>query len=239
MSDGNGNRESGRPERAAGTFFGRRRGKTLRPVQAELVETLLPRLAIDIAGKPPSRLQDLFANRPERIDLEIGFGGGEHLIHRANLHPEYGFIGCEPFVNGMAKALAAIEVEKLTNIRLYDQDAARLLDWLPEMSIDRVDLLYPDPWPKKRHWKRRFVSQENLARIHRILKPGGEFRFASDIENYVNWTLEHAARHGGFDWTARSAADWQETWPEWITTRYEQKAIREGRRPAYLTFRKR
>ena len=170
------------------------------------------------------------------IRLEIGFGGGEHLAHRAVENPETGFIGVEPFVNSMAKLLATVRERELMNIRLYDDDATQLLDWLPEGSIDHIDLLYPDPWPKKKHWKRRFVSDVNLARFHRVLKPGGKFCFASDIDTYVNWTLQHCARHGGFDWTATSADDWRTPYANWPGTRYENKAKREGRSSAYLTF---
>ena len=170
--------------------------------------------------------------------LEIGFGGGEHLVHRASLHPELGFVGCEPFVNGMAKAVSAIAEGKLTNIRLFGEDATALLDWLPDAALSRIDLLYPDPWPKKRHWKRRFVNAGNVKRFHRVLRPGGEFRFASDIENYVNWTLRHVLDHGGFEWTALHPDDWHQPWDEWISTRYEQKAVREGRTPAYFIFRR-
>ena len=235
-------RPNDHPVRASEAFYGRRKGKSLKKRQAELYDSLLPTLAINIEKTPPEHLADLFKHAPKTIVLEIGFGGGEHLIHRAKLNPEYGFIGCEPFINGMAKVLASIEREGLSNIRLYNDDATRLLDWLPENQIDLVDLLYPDPWPKKRHWKRRFVSQKNLARIHRVIKPNGEFRFASDIDSYVNWTLAHVHRFnqghvgGGFIWTAHNASDWREPWDEWLSTRYEQKAIREGRTPAYLIF---
>jgi tRNA (guanine-N7-)-methyltransferase len=176
--------DDGRPR--AGHFFGRRKGKTLRAAQAGLMEDLLPRLLVDIEEKTPADLASLFAHRPERLRLEIGFGGGEHLLHEAGREPQTGFIGVEPFVNGMAKAVSAIDRDGVGNVRLFDHDAAILLDWLPGSAFDRVDLLYPDPWPKIRHWKRRFVSDENLDRIARVLKPGGEFRFASDIDTYVD-----------------------------------------------------
>ena len=150
--------------------------------------------------------------------------------------PDTGFIGVEPFVNSMAKLLGNLESEGLDNVRLYDDDATRVLDWLPEACIDRIDLLYPDPWPKKKHWKRRFVSRVNLDRFARVLKPGGRFCFASDIDTYVNWTLTHIADHPDFEWSARKAADWREPWQGWPGTRYEAKAIREGRTPCYLEF---
>jgi tRNA (guanine-N7-)-methyltransferase len=170
--------------------------------------------------------------------LEIGFGGGEHLIHRAAEQPATGFIGVEPFVNSMAKLLAKVQEIGLQNIRVHDDDATEVLDWLPSGSIDQIDLLYPDPWPKRKHWKRRFVSDVNLARFHRVLKPGGLFCFASDIDTYVNWTLQHVERHGGFEWLARNASDWLTPYDGWPSTRYEAKARREGRSSAYLTFRK-
>ena len=201
-------------------------------------------MLLDLETPPPDRLSDIFPHSPETIVLEIGFGGGEHLFHRAMLHPEIGFIGCEPFVNGMAKAARSVEEKKLTNIRFYDEDATDLLNWLPAESLSRIDLLYPDPWPKKRHWKRRFLNADNVSRFYRLLKTGGEFRFASDIESYVNWGLRHVldfkpGEGGGFNWTAQMPADWNDPWDEWISTRYEQKAIREGRKPAYFIFAKR
>lgn len=227
----------GHPVRSTEAFYGRRKGKAFKPHQAKLYAALLPKLAIDLEQAPPENLAELFVHNPTSIVLEIGFGGAEHLIHRAKLHPEIGFIGCEPFINGMAKALASIEREGLSNIRLYNDDATQLLDWLPDSQIDRIDLLYPDPWPKKRHWKRRFVSQKNLSRIHKVIKSAGEFRFASDIDTYVNWTLQHTHAHGGFEWTAKKASDWHEPWEEWYSTRYEQKAIREDRPPTYMIFK--
>jgi tRNA (guanine-N7-)-methyltransferase len=225
-----------RRSRATEAFFGRRKGKPLRNQQVDTIENLLPVLKIDLESAPPQNLAALFPADVRAIRLEIGFGGGEHLAHRAVENPETGFIGVEPFVNSMAKLLAAVRERELMNIRLYDDDATQLLDWLPEGSIDHIDLLYPDPWPKKKHWKRRFVSDVNLARFHRVLKPGGKFCFASDIDTYVNWTLQHCARHGGFEWTATSADDWRTPYANWPGTRYENKAKREGRSSAYLTF---
>ena len=226
-----------RRRRSTEAFFGRRRGKSLRTGQAALLDRLLPALCVDLGRPPPAEgLAALFPAKVGEVRLEIGFGGGEHLRHRAGENPEVGFIGVEPFVNSMAKLLAALDEAPLENVRLYDDDAVRLLDWLPAASLAGIDLLYPDPWPKKKHWKRRFVSRANLDRFARVLGSGGTFRFASDIDGYVNWTLEHVARHPDFAWTARTAADWREPFPGWPGTRYEAKAIREGRRPAYLTF---
>jgi len=228
--------EEKRRSRATEAFFGRRRGKTLKPRQAEQLGRLLPAWKIDLAKPAPARLSELFDHAPERIILEIGFGGGEHLLHRALESPQTGFIGVEPFVNSMAKFVAAAGDAGVTNVRLYDDDATQLLDWLPAGSLDGIDLLYPDPWPKMRHWKRRFVNKANLDRFARVLKPGARFRFASDIDTYVNWTLRHIHAHPEFDWPARNASDWRTPYEGWPGTRYEAKALREGRTPAYLTF---
>jgi tRNA (guanine-N7-)-methyltransferase len=219
-------------------FFGRRKGHALRSHQAALFETLLPRLAIDVTAPPPRDLRTLFPQPLEDVRLEIGFGGAEHLIAAASADPGIGYIGCEPFVNGMAKALASIEARKLANIRLHHGDALPVLDWLPEGSVGRVDMMYPDPWPKRRHWKRRFVQDESVARIARTLRPGGEFRFATDWPDYAAWTLERLMRAPDFTWTAERADDWRLPWPGFAGTRYEAKAKREGRTPCYLTFRR-
>jgi tRNA (guanine-N7-)-methyltransferase len=220
------------------SFFGRRKGKRLRPGQATLIETRLPELLLDIGAPPPKRLEALFAEPVQAVFLEIGFGGAEHLIHEALSRPGTGFIGIEPFLNGLAKAVSAIDRHGLRNVRLYDQDAGPLLDWMPVESLARIDLLYPDPWPKRRHWKRRFVNRQNLDRIARVLRPSGLFRFVSDIPSYVDWTLIEVIRHGGLAWTAERADDWRRPSPGWPGTRYERKALSEGRRPAYLVFRK-
>jgi tRNA (guanine-N7-)-methyltransferase len=202
------------------------------------MSTLLPKLALDVAGARPRDITALFPHRPRRVVLEIGFGGGEHLIVQATRDPDAGFIGVEPFLNGMAKAVTAIAERDMHNVRLFSGDAALLLDWLPDASLDEIDLLYPDPWPKKRHWKRRFVSPQNLKRIARVLKPDGVFRFASDIPSYVEWTLMHTARDPHLAWTAEHATDWTTPYPQWPGTRYEAKALREGRMPTYLEFRR-
>jgi len=225
-----------RRSRSTEAFFGRRHGKALRPGQAAVVEALLPELQIDLAMPPPVPLAGLFKASVTEVRLEIGFGGGEHLHHRAGRMPQAGFIGVEPFVNGMAKLLARLAAEPRPNIRVYGDDATRLLDWLPDASVAGIDLLYPDPWPKKRHWKRRFVSAANLDRFARVLRPGGAFRFASDIDGYVNWTLLACRDHPAFAWQAESADDWRRPYPGWPGTRYEAKALREGRIPAYLSF---
>ena len=224
------------PKRA---FFGRRKGHALRPRQTALFDTLLPRLALDTDVQAPADLRTLFPAEVEEVRLEIGFGGGEHLLAQAAAHPRIGFIGSDAFVNAVAKALAGVEERQLANVRLHFGDAAHLIDWLPPGGLARLDLLYPDPWPKKRHWKRRFVQDASLSRIARLLRPGGEFRFATDIADYAAWTLERVQRSSDFVWTAEKADDWRKPWPGFGGTRYEAKAMREGRTPAYFIFRKR
>lgn len=203
------------------------------------METLLPGLRLDLAQPAPADLRTLFAAPVEDVRLEIGFGGAEHLLHESARFPHTGFIGVEPFINGMAKMASALSKQPHGTLRLFDEDAALLLDWLPDASLSGIDLFYPDPWHKKRHWKRRFVSPANLQRMARVLKPGSLFRFASDIPDYVNWTLLHVEANGGFSFEARSADDWRKPYEAWPGTRYEAKAFREGRTPAYLTFRRR
>lgn len=219
-------------------FFGRRKGHRLKPQQAALFETLLPRLALDLDTRP-SALASVFDAAVREVRLEIGFGGGEHLIAEAERNPQSGFIGIEPFENGMAKALAAIAARGLANIRLHFGDAIHVLDWLPAGSIARLDLLYADPWPKRRHWKRRFVQDATVAAMARVLTPGGTFRFATDWPHYAAWTLQHLMRSSEFEWTAQRADDWRQPWPGFTTTRYEAKAKRAGRMPCYLVFRRR
>lgn len=226
-----------RPQRSREAFFGRHKGKTLSPLQARLFDDLLPRLRLDPAASAPADLASLFPVAVSAVRLEIGFGGGEHLRHESARHPGTGFIGIEPFVNGMAKMLVALSGEPRPNLRLYDDDAVRILDWLPEASLDGIDLFYPDPWPKKKHWKRRFVSQRNLDRFARVLRSGAPFRFASDIDTYVEWTVHHCARHPSFA-IARPEGEWATPYEGWPGTRYEAKAHREGRSGRYLIFRR-
>jgi tRNA (guanine-N7-)-methyltransferase len=221
-----------------GSFFGRRKGHRLRPHQADLIEHLLPRLALDISGKSPGDLAELFDRPVDDIRLEIGFGGGEHLIAEARALPDAGFIGCEPYVNGMAKILTQIEAHNVSNIRLFAGDAAELLAWTPPRSLSRIDLIHPDPWPKRRHWKRRFVQDATVAALARALKRDGEFRFVSDIDDYCAWTLAHLARAPDFVWTAECASDWRQPWSDHTMTRYGAKAEREGRKAVYLRFRR-
>jgi tRNA (guanine-N7-)-methyltransferase len=223
---------------AQGSFFGRRKGHRLRSHQADLIEHLLPHLALDITNGAPGDLTGLFEDGVTDVRLEIGFGGGEHLVAEARAFPQTGFIGCEPYVNGMAKILTRIEAHNIGNVRLFAGDAAELLAWAPARSMRRIDLIHPDPWPKRRHWKRRFVQDQTVAAMARILKPGGEFRFVSDIDDYCAWTLSHLLRAPDFFWTAERASDWQSPWPDYTMTRYGAKAEREGRKATYLRFRR-
>ena len=219
-------------------FFGRRKGHSLKPRQAALFDTLLPRLALDLSKTAPADPRTLFAVPVDALRLEIGFGGAEHLIAQAQANPRIGFIATDAFVNAVAKALVAIDERTLTNIRLHFGDASELLDWLPNASISQLDLLYPDPWPKRRHWKRRFIQDDNLRRLARILKTEGELRFATDIADYAAYALARVFRSADFVWTAECAADWREPWPDYVTTRYEAKAKREGRISNYFIFRR-
>ena len=225
-------------EQSQRAFYGRRKGHPLRPRQAALFDTLLPRLALDPTQPAPPDLRALFASTVEEVRLEIGFGGAEHLIAQAKAHPRIGFIGADAFVNAIGKALAAVDENKLANIRLHFGDASALIDWLPQGALARIDLLYPDPWPKRRHWKRRFIQDDSLQRLARILQPGGELRFATDIADYAAWTLARILRSPDFAWTAERADDWRKPWADFAGTRYEAKAKREGRVPGYFVFRK-
>ena len=227
-----------RARRRSEWFFGRRKAKALSPTQQNRFELLMPLIGINTSTKAPANISDLFKHTPDQVILEIGFGGGEHLVHQASTFARNAYLGVEPFVNSMAKALQKIDSTSLTNVRLYEKDASELLDWLPNASLDRIDLLYPDPWPKQKHWKRRFVSPQNLDRFARVIRPGGHFHFASDIESYVNWTLQKFHHHEHFHWLADSSDGWEQPFSNWIRTRYEAKALREGRTPCYLSFRR-
>jgi tRNA (guanine-N7-)-methyltransferase len=226
------------PPTQSRAFFGRRKGHKLRPNHARLIDALLPRLAIDLSRPAPADLATLFPVPVREVALEIGFGGGESMIAQAGENPGVGFLGVEPFVNGMAKALAAIEAGELKNIRLHFDDAVNLIAWLPPASLARIDLIHPDPWPKRRHWKRRFVQDEMVGRLARVLRRGGEFRFVTDIADYAAWTLMRLLRSPEFAWTAQCADDWRKPWPGFTRTRYHAKAAREERASCFLIFRK-
>jgi tRNA (guanine-N7-)-methyltransferase len=216
-------------------LHGRRRGKKLRAHQTLLLSTALPRLSFD-ASQPISDPACLFPDRPSALWLEIGFGGGEHLAAEALAHPNTGYIGCEAFLNGIAKVLALVEASSLRNVRLYNGDARSVIEALPSGILDGVYLLYPDPWPKRRHHRRRFLSTEMLARLARVMHPGAELRFATDLDDNAGWTLAQVLRSPDFSWAAAEPKDWQRPWAGWTGTRYEAKAVCAARRPVYLTF---
>lgn len=216
--------------------FGRKRGRRPSPRQRRLMAEVLPGVRIDLAALPAAGLRSLFPVPVGDVWLEVGFGGGEHLIHQARRNPDVGLIGCEPFEDGVIKALAALEDGSLANVRIHPDDVRPLLRALPDGSISRVFVLFPDPWPKARHAKRRLVSKPFLDMVARVLISGGELRIATDIEAYARTVLEAAIPHPAFRWTATSEEDWRSPWSDWPGTRYEAKAIREGRRPMFLTF---
>ena len=230
------------PRRGWRTFHGRRHGKTLRPNHRAFLAEDLPHLAVPHVGweenpeRQPLDLAALF-ERACPVWLEVGFGGGEHMVHQAQLHPEVGIIGAEPFVNGVAMAIGQIKAAGVENIRIHAGDVRDLMDVLPEASIARAFLLYPDPWPKTKHHGRRFVTPEHLEPLARALAPGAEFRIATDIPDYVRQTLREVPR-AGFTQTGGHGADIHTPWPDWPGTRYERKALREGRQPYYMTYRR-
>lgn len=220
------------------TLYGRRIDKPLRARHAQLMAQLLPTVAAPDPENGPLDPASLFPGATE-IWFEIGFGGGEHLAWQAAQHPQVGLIGAEPFVNGVAKLLTKIDDESLENIRVHFGDARPLLEALPDGSLSKLFVLHPDPWPKKRHHKRRMISPWFLDEATRVLRSGGELRVASDIPDYIRWTLMHAQQAPKFEWTAQCASDWKIRPADWPETRYAAKAAREGREPAFLIFRRR
>jgi tRNA (guanine-N7-)-methyltransferase len=241
MSDGSDSETShpsGAPWR---NFYGRFKGKGLRKTQETWLEEDLASLSPGSVGweenpdRVPLDLQALFGGKD--LWLEIGFGGGEHLVHQAAQNPDVGIIGCEPYINGVAMLLGKIRDAGADNIRVHPGDARDLFDVLPKESVSKAFLLYPDPWPKKRHHRRRFVTQEHLLPLHGVMKPGAILRVATDIPDYVRQTLQEVPK-AGFEWLAEGPEDWRKPWGDWISTRYEQKAFREGRGAHYLTFRR-
>ena len=218
--------------------YGRRKGKRLTARKEQLVAELLPTLSLDLATAPPSDITALFQSPVREVWLEIGFGSGEHLVGQARANSDIGIIGCEPFLNGVASLLGAIDDHNIETVRIHDGDAREVIDWLPDASVARVFILFPDPWPKKRQAKRRLVSPQLVTSLARILRPGGELRFASDDMNYVAEALFAIGNDGAFAWTAQRACDWRMRSEDWPETRYERKALSEGKKPAYLRFRR-
>lgn len=219
--------------------YGRRKGHGLSDRKRALVDKLLPRLRLDTNLEAPVPLSSLFSDSTRAVALEIGFGAGEHLAWQAANHGDWGFIGCEVYINGTAALLARIEEAGLDNVRIYDEDARDLLAWLPAGSLDRVFVLFPDPWPKKRHHKRRLISTETLDRLARAMRRGAELRIASDIPDYIRTSLLAARAGHAFEWLASNPRDWRNRPPGWPETRYERKARLEGRPCCYLTFMRR
>jgi tRNA (guanine-N7-)-methyltransferase len=217
-------------------LYGRRRGRPLRPGRARLHEELLPRLGIALPPRDPLDARAFFPAAPAAVWLEIGFGGGEHLAEQAERHPEIGFIGCEVFENGVARLVSEIACRGLSNIRIFADDARLLLDRLTPQSIGRAFILFPDPWPKQRHHKRRLVAPATLDRLAAVLQPGAELRLATDDPDYLAAMLAHLTAHPDFRWLACRPADWQERPPDWPATRYEEKARAAGRAPGFLRF---
>jgi len=222
-------------------FYGRIKGKALNAAQDRYLDEDLPRLSVvgitreENPERDPLDIYQLAGGRP--LWLEVGFGGGEHLVHQALNNPDVQFLGVEPYVNGVAMLLGKMRNAGVTNIKLHMGDARNLMDVLPDGSVSKAFLLYPDPWPKMRHHRRRFVTPEHLTPLNKCLKPGAEFRVATDIEDYVRQSLQELPK-AGFEWLAEGPEDWRAPWGDWISTRYEQKALRGDRTPHYMTFRK-
>jgi len=218
--------------------YGRRKGKALSARKERLLKKLLPQLRLDLKTPPSTGLAPLFGVPIKEIWLEIGFGSGEHLLWQAEHHKDVGFIGDEPFINGMGSLLGAVEDRGLKTVRVHDGDAREVLAWLPDRSIGRIFVLFPDPWPKTRHLKRRLLAPDTVSQLARVLTPGGELRFASDSGDYAAQALLLMRQSGAFVWTAERATDWRERAAGWPETRYERKALSEGRNSVYLTFKK-
>ena len=229
--------QSSSTEKPYRRLWGRSQGRPLSIYQSKLVETLLPEVSLTEPPADPLAVFSAYAS----INLEIGFGGAEHLLHKAESNKDKAYIGVEPFMNGVAKALAGIDKSNLDNVRLHNGDVRYVLDRLPDNCLDNIYILFPDPWPKPRHFKRRLIQEELISEMFRVLKPGGYLYFASDILTYVDWALLRILRYRdqdgiGFEWPAQSKDDWMAPYPDWPGTRYEAKAFREGRTPHYFTF---
>jgi tRNA (guanine-N7-)-methyltransferase len=211
--------------------FGRLKSRSLRPRQTRLMDELLPKIAAPIAPFDPREL----APTASEVWLEAGFGAGEHLTGQAAAHPDVLFLGGEPFVNGLGACLAHIDDAALTNVRLWAGDVRALMALLPDASIDRFYILFPDPWPKTRHRKRRLIQPDFITEAARLLRPGAPLRFATDWADYAEWTLERFLASPAFRWTAQRADDWRRPWPDHLTTRYETKRLGDCD-PVWLEF---
>jgi tRNA (guanine-N7-)-methyltransferase len=225
-----------RPDTLQRLVYGRRKGHRLRPGRRRLLEELLPQLQVPLPTGGPLDPVSLSARRSQRIWLEIGFGGGEHLAAHAAAHPEVGLIGCEPFIAGVARLLSLIQAQDLTNIRLFTDDARLLMQALRDHCLERVFVLFPDPWPKTRHHKRRIVNPQTATEFVRLLRPGGEVRLATDDMDYVRAMLLSLRGRPQLRWQARRAADWRQRPADWPISRYESKALAAGRACVYLRF---
>jgi tRNA (guanine-N7-)-methyltransferase len=226
----NGGRDGPTPVRR---LYGRSRGKALRAGQERLLAEALPLFSIEPEALAAGRA---FGAPPREVWLEIGFGAGEHLIEQAKANPDVGVVGCEPFLNGVVAALAGLKRERLSNVRLRRGDAQALIEAAPDAFFSRVFMLYPDPWPKRRHHKRRVITMGMIEALARVMLGGAELRFATDVDDYAGWTLARFLASSHFRWAAPRADDWRRPWPEWRPTRYEAKARCESRRSVYLTF---
>jgi tRNA (guanine-N7-)-methyltransferase len=214
-------------------LYGRSSGKALRAGQERLLAEALPLFSIS-----PEALAVgcAFATPPREVWLEIGFGAGEHLVEQAKANPDVGVVGCEPFLNGVVAALAGLKREQLSNVRLRRGDAQAIIEAAPDAFFSRVFMLYPDPWPKRRHHKRRVIGGGMIEALARVMRHGAELRFATDVDDYAGWTLTRFLTSPHFHWVATRADNWRQPWPEWRPTRYEAKARSEGRGSVYLTF---
>jgi tRNA (guanine-N7-)-methyltransferase len=215
-------------------FYGRRKGKAMTKRRQGLIETLLPKLALDLPDNDTVDPSQFFEHKAKDIWLEIGFGDGEHLALQAESHPDTGFIGCEPFMNGVAGLLCEVEERRLDNIRLWADDARDLMDALPVGCLGRCFLLHPDPWPKTRHHKRRFIQDSTVKTLARLLKPGAELRIATDDADLCDWMLYHVEKSPSFEWQAEKAEDWRTPPADWPVTRYGEKQL--AGIPVYMTF---
>jgi len=222
--------ETDPPDRNRRKLYGRRKGPKLSARQAGLRRTLLSELAFDPGKEPYGQ----FPNTVRELWLEVGFGAGEHLVWQAQHHPGVGLIGAEPYEMGVAKLLTKLEESHLNSVRIYEGDGREIIEKLPDASLSRIFLLFPDPWPKTRHHKRRFLQMEMLDQLARVLRPGAELRFATDDKSYLPYALERLMAHAGFDWLVFGPADWKTRPSDWPATRYETKAIKGP--PTFLRF---